>query len=130
MCAYSCMQALAESREWQLLEKHLATPKGYKLLQVCHMVMRHTQSVLSLLLPPLRLQSPAMVTTPSGAAGSGTASSAVPPQAFSTECEARQLLACMCDERLMPTYWLNEVGAQMDTYYYGMTFHASCCPAC
>jgi hypothetical protein len=106
------MQALAESREWQLLEKHLATPKGSKVLQVCHMVLRHTQSVLSLM-PPSGVQQGPTATTPAGAAGSGTASSVMSSMARNTECEARQLLAHMCEERLMPTYWLNEVSVQM-----------------
>lgn len=82
------LQALAESREWQLLGRQLATVKGVKLLQACHMVLRHTQAVARLLPPPSQ-----------------------EPEAAGTSLEgrARQLLAAMCDERLMPTHWLNEV---------------------
>jgi hypothetical protein len=87
-----CLQALAGSREWQLLEKQLATVKGYKLLRTCQMVLRHTQAVLRLLPPAFWAQVPGMA-------------EALP------ECKARQLLASMCEERLMPTHWLNQVRA-------------------
>jgi hypothetical protein len=107
------MQALAESREWQLLEKQLATPKGYKLLQVCHMVLHHTQSVLSLMPTSVPVQAPSGAASQADADERGTTSSVTPSVACSAEHEARQLLACMCEERLMPTHWLNEVRVQM-----------------
>eukprot|EP00882_Tetradesmus_deserticola_P032900 GHRQ01037541.1.p1 GENE.GHRQ01037541.1~~GHRQ01037541.1.p1 ORF type:complete len:182 (+),score=51.40 GHRQ01037541.1:86-631(+) len=115
---------MAESREWQLLAQQLGTPKGFKLLQVCHMVLRHTQGVLSLMPPSFKDRLIAVATTPTPAAGSevmSSASAAVTGRAAAKleqtcqdscstapEPEARQLLACMCEERLMPTHWLNE----------------------
>jgi hypothetical protein len=121
------LQALAESREWHLLEKQLATTKGFRMLQTCQMVLRHTQAVAGLLPPTLQVLELDSADTSASADSDRTAEAAAAARACHTatqpdsqggapcntgvmlECKARRLLGCMCEERLMPTYWLNEV---------------------
>lgn len=160
------LQALAEGREWHQLEQQLATVRGYKMLQVCHMIMQHTEQVLSLKvetrpLPARPTDSPAAAAPQKQSKGSHAATSAAMAEAAlaeasegwagdqpaskhcvavaprgqvagcghrvacvsALECEARRVLAGMCEERLMPTHWLNqvsEINYSPELHHFGM----------
>lgn len=79
------LQALSAGREWQLLAPQLLTPKGYKLLRCCHMALEQLQRVLAL------------------QQNNGTGS------AGDLEAAARLAVGLMCEGRLVPTTWLNQV---------------------
>lgn len=139
------MQALADAREWQLLEPQLADTDGYKRLRVCHMVMQQLQQVLSLM-PPGSAR--AALAAHAGASGTCAAAAdaqdggdggACPHAATGAsacggplECAARHMLAAMCVERLMPTLWLNEVRVLLAWHAWWTQVHAShaCLKAC
>lgn len=125
----AALQILAEGREWQQLAKQLATVKGYKQIKVCHMVLKHLQQVLALtpVTAPTcgRSQWTAPVTADDvedGVEGAGGAPEAAKQRHHISvlEAEARTFLSVMCEERLMPTYWLNEVRRAAFTGYYLM----------
>jgi hypothetical protein len=106
------VQALAGGREWQLLEARLLTPQGYKLLQCCRMALDQLQKVLALEMEPVY---------PTGSSSNCQAAAAAAQQAErgacssptlgpSLESAARGFMGLMCEGRLVPTTWLNEVG--------------------
>jgi hypothetical protein len=99
--ALLCQQALSEGREWQLLEPQLLTSKGYKLLQCCHTALEQLQKLLAL--------KPSTVSNTTSSSNDSCSASAQDV----LESAARQLMGAMCDGRLVPTPWLNEVRASM-----------------
>lgn len=104
-------QALSAGREWDLLEPLLLTPKGYKLLQCCHMALEQLQKVLA-------LQQQQQQHDPSCSLHGAVATSQANKEGGdqhqvegggSLEAAARQAVGWMCEGRLMPTTWLNAV---------------------
>jgi hypothetical protein len=107
-------QALSSGREWELLEPQLLTPKGYKVLQCCHTALEQLQKVLALQLqqhdPPASLH---------GASGGAVSQAGKEREkggrqhllvgAGDLEAAARLAVGLMCEGRLVPTTWLNEV---------------------
>lgn len=107
------LQALAEGREWQQLADQLTTVKGYKQVKICHMILKHLQQVLALApsIAPKRSAPGAPEETRECNEWTADSIQAArqPVCSSQLEAEARQFLSAMCDERLMPTDWLNEV---------------------
>lgn len=105
-------QVLSEGRDWQLLEPQLLTNKGYKLLQCCHTALEQLQRLLAL--------NPSSVTDTSSSSsssdrGSSRNSGSTSSNASSQDLEAaaRRHMCAMCDGRLVPTPWLNEVRSML-----------------
>ena len=113
------LQALSEGREWQLLEPQLLAPKGYRLLQCCHMAMEQLQKALA-------LHQHTADTSPTGSRSSASAATAADKQGITAgsnkqtdaagaaaggdlQTAARLAVGFMCEGRLVPTTWLNEV---------------------
>jgi len=111
-CHNATLQALSQGAEWQLLEQQLLTVKGYKLLQCCHTALEQLQRVLSLQHPML---APLPGTDSSSSASHTGSRPGLQLAVRGLEAAARQWIGLMCDGRLMPTPWLNEVRAAANT---------------
>lgn len=109
VCVCCCVQALSEGREWTLLQQQLMTVKGYKLLQCCAMTLQQLQSVLTLLQPNGSSSSTGSSSSGQSLHASTPVTAAAAVAALGLEGAARQLLGFMCEGRLVPTTWLNEV---------------------
>lgn len=119
-CMSVVLQALSVGREWQLLEPQLLTTKGYKLLHCCHMAMELLQNILALQHTSISSSSSKRCTATllsssdssirdgkQGDSTDGAPAAAVASRGL--EAAARQYVASMCNGRLVPTTWLNEV---------------------
>lgn len=116
VCVQCCVQALAEGREWQLLETRLLTPQGFKLLQCCRMALEQLQKALAVGPEPACAKSSSSSSSneTQGKAAAATCSRA--SQGSALEAAARELVGLMCEGRLVPTPWLNEVGDAVVPY--------------
>jgi hypothetical protein len=108
------LQALSAGREWQLLEPQLLTNKGYKLLHCCHMAMEQLQKILCLHHPSIIISSSSSDTRSTSSSdgkqgGSTDDTPAAVVAVYGLEAPVRRYIASMCDGRLVPTTWLNEV---------------------
>lgn len=112
------------------MAKQITAVKGYKQIRLCHMVLKHLQQLLALapLKTPTHRRSQLTASTDSFVAHSQhgtqetqhTTETATQTSCSSAvEAEARRFLSRMCEERLMPTYWLNEVSIAVVNVVYG-----------
>jgi hypothetical protein len=103
------LQALSAGREWQLLEPQLLTTKGYKLLRCCHMAMEQLQYILALQHHSITTTTSSSSSSSGKQGGSTDDTPAAVVAVHGLEAAARRFIASMCDGRLVPTTWLNEV---------------------